>query len=109
MIVKDIAAMGNKLFAIRKKFGLTQAMVAEAAGLSVNTYAEIERGEVNTGIESIMQICRALHVPPNEFLLDDDTHATAREEDILARLHACNPKQKETALRILEAYLQSVE
>ncbi len=109
MIVKDIAAMGNKLFAIRKKCGMTQAQAAEAANLSINTYAEIERGEVNTGIESIMQICRALHISPNEFLLDNDVHATAREEDILARLHACNPQQKETALRILEAYLQSVE
>lgn len=109
MIVQDIAAMGSKLYSIRKRCGLTQAEVAEAANLSVNTYAEIERGEVNTGIESIMQICRALHVTPNEFLITDAIHATAREEDILARLQACTPQHKETALRILEAYLQSVE
>lgn len=109
MVVKDIVEMGNKLFSIRKRCGLTQAQVAEAANLSVNTYAEIERGEVNTGIESIMQICRALHISPNEFLLENDVHATAREEDILARLQACNPKQKETALRLLETYLQSLE
>ena len=109
MIVKDIAEMGNKLFAIRKRCGLTQAQAAEAANLSVNTYAEIERGEVNTGIESIMQICRALHIAPNEFLLNDDVRATAREEDILARLSSCTPQQKETALRLLETYLQSLD
>ena len=109
MIVKDIEAMGNKLYAIRKRYGLTQAEVAEAADLSINTYAEIERGEVNTGIESIMQICRALHVTPNEFLVVAPESATSREEDILARFHACNPRQKEAALRILEAYLQSLE
>lgn len=109
MIVNDIVAMGSKLYAIRKRCGLTQAEVAEAANLSINTYAEIERGEVNTGIESIMQICRALHVTPNEFLVTDPAHATSREEDILARLQACNPKQKETALRMLEMYLQSLE
>lgn len=108
MIVKDIEAMGSKLYTIRKRCGMTQADVAEAAELSVNTYAEIERGEVNTGIESIMQICRALHVTPNEFLVVEPTLAASREEDILARLHACNPQQKETALRILEAYLQSL-
>ena len=108
MIVRDIAAMGGKLYTIRKKFGMTQAQVAEATGLSVNTYAEIERGVVNTGIESIMQICRALHITPNEFLLADDVPA-AREEELLARLHACNPQQQEGALRILEAYLQAIE
>lgn len=109
MIVNDIAAMGNKLFCIRKRLGLTQAQAAEAAGLSVNTYAEIERGVVNTGVESIMQICRALHITPNEFLLEDNLQAAARETDILARLQSCTPQQKETALRILEIYLQSVE
>ncbi len=109
MIVKDIEAMGSKLYAIRKRCGMTQAEAAEAANLSVNTYAEIERGVVNTGVESIMQICRALHVTPNEFLLEDAAQASSREADILARLQSCNPKQKETALRILEAYLQSVE
>ncbi len=109
MIVKDIEAMGSKLYAIRKRCGMTQAEAAEAANLSVNTYAEIERGVVNTGVESIMQICRALHVTPNEFLLEDAALVSSREADILARLQGCNPKQKETALRILEAYLQSVE
>lgn len=108
MIVKDIATMGSKLYAIRKRAGMTQADVAEAANLSVNTYAEIERGVVNTGIESIMQICRALHVTPNEFLVADADHASTCEEDILARLHACTPQQKETALRLLETYLDSL-
>lgn len=101
--------MGSKLYAIRKRCGMTQAEVAEAADLSINTYAEIERGEVNTGIESIMQICRALHVTPNEFLVDEPPLALIREEYILSRLQSCNPRQKETALRILEAYLQSIE
>ena len=109
MIVKDIGAMGSKLYDIRKRCGMTQADVAEASNLSVNTYAEIERGEVNTGIESIMQICRALHVTPNEFLVIDPPHATARKEDILARLEACTPQQQETALRLLETYLQSLD
>ena len=109
MIVRDIAEMGNRLYAIRKRCGLTQAQAAEAANLSINTYAEIERGEVNTGIESIMQICRALHIAPNEFLLTDDAHATSRKEDIFARLEACTPHQQETALRLLETYLQSLE
>lgn len=109
MIVNDIVEMGNKLYAIRKRIGMTQAQVAEATGLSINTYAEIERGIVNTGIESIMQICRALHINPDMLLTCDAPHATAREEDILARLHACNPQQKETALRLLDTYLQSLE
>ena len=47
MLLFDMRAIGNKLLAIRKKAGLTQQEVAEAAGLSDRTYADIERGTVN--------------------------------------------------------------
>lgn len=108
MIVESIAVLGSKLYAIRKKYGMTQAQVAEAAGLSNNTYAEIERGVVNTTIESIMQLCRALHITPDEILTEDGARATAREEEILARLQACTPREKETALQLLDTYLKSL-
>lgn len=108
MIVENIGAIGGKLYAIRKKCGLTQAQLAEAAGLSNNTYAEIERGVVNTSIESILQLCRALHITPDEILTDHPAQATAREEDILARLQACSPKDKETALQLLDTFLRSL-
>lgn len=53
MLVFDKRAIGNKLLVIRKKIGLTQAEVAEAAGLSDRTYADIERGSVNMRTETI--------------------------------------------------------
>ena len=108
MIVGSISELGGKLYAIRKQRGMTQAQAAEAAGLSNNTYAEIERGVVTTSIESIMQICRAFRITPDEILVKDDPRPAAREEDLLARLQACNPQQKETALRLLETYLDSL-
>ena len=109
VIVANLSALGSKLYAVRKKCGMTQVQAAEAANLSINTYAEIERGVVNTSIESILQICRALHITPDEILTDEPTRASAREEEILARLHACNPQDKETALRLLEVFLQSLK
>ena len=39
MLIFDKIAIGNKLLAIRKRTGMTQAEVAEAAGLSDRTYA----------------------------------------------------------------------
>ena len=42
MLVLDFHAVGNKLLSIRKRVGMTQAEVAEAAGLSDRTYADIE-------------------------------------------------------------------
>ena len=56
MLVFDMRTIGNKLLSIRKKLGMTQAEVAEAAGLSDRTYADIE---------PILKICQALCITPD--------------------------------------------
>ena len=63
---------------------------------------------VNMRIETILRICDALHITPDEILTAAETGATAREEDILARLRACGPKDKQTALQLLDIYLRSL-
>jgi transcriptional regulator with XRE-family HTH domain len=82
--------------------------VAELAGISDRTYADIERGSVNMRVETVLHICGALHITPDEILTAGDTEMTAHQEEILARLNACAPKDKETALRLLSVFLQSL-
>jgi len=108
MLLLNMQEIGNKLLAIRKHMGMTQAEVAEAASLSTRTYADIERGGVNMRIETVLHICEALHITPDEILTKNETTLTAQEAEILERLSACNPKDKETALRLLNVYLQSL-
>ena len=108
MLVLDTREVGNKLLAIRKRMGMTQVEVAEAAGLSSRTYADIERGTVNMRVETILRICEALHITPDEMLTKSDSELTAQQEEILSRLNACSPKDRETALRLLSVYLQSL-
>lgn len=109
MLVFDLHAVGNKLLAIRKRMGLTQAEVAEAAGLSDRTYADIERGTVNMRTETILRICSVLHITPDEILTEENVLQSSRQEEIWERLNACNPKDKETALQLLSVYLKSLE
>ena len=109
MLISDLLTIGNKLLSIRKRMGLTQAEVAEAAGLSDRTYADIERGTVNMRIETILRICGALHITPDEILTEEDCSIAARQNELIERLKACNPKDRETALRLLSVYLQSLD
>lgn len=108
MLLYDYQKIGNRLLNIRKHAGLTQVEVAEAADLSNRTYADIERGSVNMRVETILRICNALHITPDEILTEDAPQLTMREEELLARLNQCPPAQKETALALLEVYLRSV-
>lgn len=109
MLVRDLLTIGNKLLFIRKQTGMTQAEVAEAAGLSDRTYADIERGTVNMRIETLLRICSALHITPNEIMTEKESPIIAHQKEIMARLSSCRPKDKETALQLLSVYLQSLD
>lgn len=108
MLIFDFRKVGNKLHAARKRLGMTQAEVAEVAGLSDRTYADIERGTVNMRIETMLRICLALQITPDE-IFTDTKEMLYQQGEIGARLMACTQKEKEAALKILSAYLQSLE
>lgn len=109
MLLLDTREIGNRLLAIRKKYGMTQNEVAEASGLSNRTYADIERGSVKMRVDTIIHICNALHITPDEILTVRTDEMTQQQEEILERLNACSPKDKETALKLLSVYLKSLE
>lgn len=109
MLVFDLHTIGNKLLAVRKRMGMTQAEVAEAAGLSDRTYADIERGTVNMRTETILRICNVLHITPDEILTEESNALNARQAEMWERLSACNPKDKETALQLLSVFLKSLD
>ena len=106
MLILDLRAIGNKMLARRKMTGLTQAELAERAGISDRAYAEIERGNVNLRVETLLQICRALNITPDALLTEDDTSELLRD-DVLAQLERSSPRTQETALRLLDLYLKS--
>ena len=108
MLIFDLRTIGNKLLAVRNRMGLTQAEVAEAAGLSDRTYADIERGTVNMRTETFLRICNALHITPDEVLTEENTSLAVRQEELWQRLNACSPKDRETALQILSVFLKSL-
>lgn len=109
MLVFDFMAIGNKLFQIRKKMGMTQMEVAIAAGLSERTYADIERGTVNMRIETILKVCKVLQITPNEILTESDTNSTIRQSEILQQLTTLSPKERETAFSLLSVYINSLK
>ena len=107
MLVFDLKVIGNKLYEIRTKKLMSRAEVAEKANLSDRTYADIERGSVNMRIETILKICEALSITPNDIFVSQEVNVIT-EEKIIESIKKCPPKERETALNLLEVYLQSL-
>ena len=108
MLIDDLRRIGDYLYTARKKLRMTQAQVAEAAEISDRTYTEIERGIVNMRILTFVRICDALRVSPDEVLIEEYKQRVQYEEQVLERLQACTLREKDTALRLLDVYLESI-
>lgn len=52
--------MGENLRTWRKLMGLTAQQVAERAGITRQTLARLERGEVSVGLDAFLNVARAL-------------------------------------------------
>lgn len=107
MLVLDLKLIGNKLYEIRNKKLLSRAEVAEKAGLSDRTYADIERGSVNMRIETVLKICTALNITPNDIFVEKE-NASISIEDLKNMLDRCSAEEKETALELLNIYIKSL-
>lgn len=105
----DLHEIGNRLWHFRKRTGMTQAEVAEAGDLSDRTYADIERGTVNMRLNTLLRICDVLHITPDEVLMPPVEERSAQLDQLLERLNACTQKDQQTALLILDVFLQSCE
>ena len=108
MLIFDARTIGNKLLYFRKKAGLTQAEIAELAGLSDRAYADIERGTVNMRSETLLKICNTLHITPNDIFTENETDLEKEQTELIERLKNCTETQKETALKLLSVYLNSI-
>lgn len=108
MLVLDLHQIGNNLYNVRKSKGFTQAEVAEKAELSDRTYADIERGSVTMRIDSLLKICSALHITPNDILVAE-YNIEITEQDIANAIKYCSNIEKETALKLLSVYVDSLK
>ena len=74
---KALRTLGRRIAELRREQGLTQEALAEAMGVSRNHVADIELGVRNTGVWSLLLICKALAIAPGT-LFDDFTPSVLR-------------------------------
>lgn len=77
-------ALAAVLVDARKAAGLTQAQVAERAGLARSTLAELEKGRASISSDALWEIAKALGRPLSELIAaveaDEAAAATLRTE-----------------------------
>lgn len=67
----------NNVKVRRQSLGLTQHDVARKLGVSQPTYAAIEAGRREPGLETIARVAKALSISPAELLVETPAQAVA--------------------------------
>lgn len=73
------SALGERARAIRTRLGLNQSEVAERIGISNEVYGRLERGVTMPRVTTLLRLCGALGVQPND-LLTISSEATSCDE-----------------------------
>ena len=73
-----LKTLGRRIADLRREKGMTQEALAEAMGVSRNHVADIELGARNTGVWSLLLICKALALPPAALFEDFGTSVLRR-------------------------------
>ena len=107
MFGADNNVMAARMLEYRKKAGLTQAEVAERAGISDRTYADIERGYVvNRRLGTLIAICTVLDVTVDTLLMDSsEEEIEMREDELLADIRRRPLPDGEHIINVVEKTL----
>ncbi len=107
MLIFDLRTIGQKLLRYRKAAGMTQEELAEAANLSPRAYADIERGSVGARLESLLKICAALRITPDDVLTETAPDTDRLREELIGKIKTGSAKELEPALKILDIYFST--
>jgi len=80
----DYILMGQRIRHFRVTRKLTQEQLAEAADISASFMGHIERGNRISSIETLVKLCAALEVTPNDLLWDDTLIQTADMPELVS-------------------------
>lgn len=64
----DYVSLGRRIQAVRNQRRFTQEQLAEKAGISASFLGHIERGDRAASLDTLMELCSALSVTPNDLL-----------------------------------------
>ena len=106
----DKAALGQKIRQVRKKRGYTQRALAQIANVGGAYLGEVERGMKMPSLNIFIRLIETLGVSADYILRDELT--SGKEyiyDEITQKLKDLTPKQRKTAVDILDAYLQNID
>ena len=106
----DKKDLGLRLKNLRNQANYTQEELAELADISSVYLGEVERGKKVIGLDKFINIVKALGVSADYVLCNElPSGEPYIFDDITEKLKKLTPKQRKTAIDILDGYLKNIQ
>lgn len=107
MLDIDYTALGKRIASLRRKRRLTQEQLAEMAELSIVYISHIENSRSIPSLETVMKLCAALEITPNELLLGTSQNMTDYlQTEVQQKLMLCTPSERRLVDRFIDLLLE---
>ena len=105
----DYKIIGTRIAELRKNKGWSQYKLAEKADISNNYLSNIENNHSIPSLETLMNICFALGITPNDILLGTSSKQEKNyiSKDIEDLLFQCTIQEKRYVLEIIKVFLNN--
>jgi Predicted transcriptional regulators len=101
---------GKRLQYYRKQAGLTQSELAEKINKSIHHITQIERGISLPSLPLFLDICIALSIPADCFLIDENRHfAESATIELVNKLEKYSHEELKTAAEIYQSILSGIQ
>lgn len=105
----DKKDLGLRLRDLRIEANYTQEELAEKADMSTVYLGEVERGQKVIGVDKFINIVKALGVSADYILCNElPTGEPYVFDEITEKFKKLDPKQRKTAIDILDGYLKNL-
>lgn len=105
----DKKDLGLRLRDLRIEANYTQEELAEKADMSTVYLGEVERGQKVMGVDKFINIVKALGVSADYVLCNElPTGEPYVFDEITEKFKKLDPKQRKTAMDILDGYLKNL-
>ena len=78
--------LGDKIYGLRKKSGLSQEQLAFEIDVSRQTISRWEANSAQPNFENIRQLCEIFKVDPSFFISEDESAVTDSDSNVLPRV-----------------------
>ena len=99
-------ALGAVVYKHRKQLKMTQAELAEKAGITEQTVRKIEHGDSNPQLEVLVPLIRVLHIDPSEFFYPESIRSDVSAKQFEMLLAQCSEAQIEALIPIVRATVE---